>query len=186
MDIEATATGLTYDDVQRMYPEVDMVRRELVGGKLYVTASPIPRHQRVVVRLMTRLHHHATRHGGEVLPGPIDVFFGPRDVVEPDIVFVGPDRLDQVEERFVRGAPDLVVEVSSPSTRRHDLVRKRRLYEEHGVPEFWFVDLDHDRIDEYRLGDRRYSDPVTFERGEALTSAAIEGFSAPVDEILGI
>jgi len=80
---------------------------------------------------------------------------------------------------------DLVVEVSSPSTIRHDLVRKRRVFEQFGVPEFWFVNLDAERIEIYRLVGESFADPVFVMRGERLTSPLLPGFELNVDQILG-
>ena len=185
MDIEPTATDLTYVDLDRLFPEVDLVRRELIDGELFVSPSPIPRHQRVVVELASLLLAHSKDHGGQVYPGPLDVYFTERDVVEPDVLFVTAEHADRIEDRFIRGAPDLVIEVSSPSTRRHDLVRKRGLYEAHGVPEYWFVDLDHDRVEAYRPSGRRYGKPTVVGRGEILASTTVPGFEVAVDEVLG-
>ena len=111
--------------------------------------------------------------GGLVLPAPTDVFFSDVNVVEPDVVFVRADHLKRVEKKFIRSAPDVVVEVSSPTTRRLELVRKRELYERFGVPEYWFVDLDADRIEVYRLEGSRYPAPMLFGRGQELESPQV-------------
>lgn len=81
--------------------------------------------------------------------------------------------------------PDLVVEVSSPSTRRHDLVRKRRAYEQAGVPEYWFVDNDAQRFECYRRDGDVYAAPVLVARGETVRSNSLDGFAVAVDDILG-
>ena len=83
-------------------------------------------------------------------------------------------------ERYVEGPPDLVVEVSSPSTRRLDLLRKERLYERFGVPEYWFVDLDADRIEAYRLADHRYGAPTVYEHDDVAAASVLDGFSVAV------
>src|SRR5439155_14980562 len=139
----------TYDDLQS-FPE-DNLRREIIDGELIVTAAPATRHQRVVVELVVRLHEYARANGGQVLPAPTDVFFSDTNVVEPDVIFIPPEHLARMEKRFIRSAPDLVIEVSSPSTRRLELIRKRELYERFGVPEYWCIDLDADRAEVYRL-----------------------------------
>ena len=185
MVTEPRTSGLTYEELLEMFPDEDGVRRELIEGDLIVTPSPIPRHQQVVGRLFVLLFNHAQKHGGEALMGPLDVLFSDRNVVEPDVLYLLPQNLDKLEERFVRSAPDLVVEVSSPSTRRFDLGRKKELYERHRVPEYWFVDLVADRVEVYRLEAGRYGDPTLVERGEALTSPVLPGLQAPVEEILG-
>ncbi len=116
---------------------------------------------------------------------PTDVLFTKPDVVEPDVVFVAEANIAKVEEKFIRSAPDVVVEVSSPSTRRLELVRKRDLYERFGVPEFWYVDLEAERIELYRLTEARYGLPHLLQRGDVLESPQIPDFSLGVDYVLG-
>jgi Uma2 family endonuclease len=176
-------TGLTYDDLLQ-FPE-DLTRRELIGGELIVTAAPATRHQDVVVFLVTELELYRRQHGGKVLSGPVDVFFTDRDVVEPDVVFVRPENMARVEPKMIRSSPDLIVEVSSPSTRRVDQVRKRDLYERFGVPEFWFIDLEADRVEVHALESGSYGKPALRVRGETLESPLLPGLSLAVDELLG-
>lgn len=176
-------TGVVYDDLQT-FPD-DNLRREIIGGELIVTAAPSTRHQEVVMRLGARLLLYAEEHGARVFPAPTDVFFSETDVVEPDVVFVGEGNIAKVEEKFVRSAPDVVVEVSSPSSRRLELMRKRDLYERFEVPEYWYVDLDADRIELYRLSGGRYGKPLLLQRRDVLSSERVPGFKLPVDYILG-
>src|SRR5438552_2720039 len=117
----------TYGDLQA-FPE-DNLRREIIQGELVVTPAPAVRHQRVVGRLFVELSQYAKENGGEAFVAPLDVFFSDTDVVEPDVLFVSAENLARVEKQFIRAAPDLVAEVSSPSTRRLELHRKRELYE---------------------------------------------------------
>jgi Uma2 family endonuclease len=177
-------TRYTYADLEG-FPE-DNFRREIIDGELIVTAAPATRHQDAVVELTVEFHSYAKAHGGRVYPAPTDVFFSDSNLVEPDVLFVAVDRLAQVEKRFVRSAPTIVVEVSSPSTLRLDLVRKRDLYERFEVPEYWFVDLDGDRVEVYRLDPRgRYGPPVILSRGGRLESPLLPGFTMAVDRSLG-
>jgi Uma2 family endonuclease len=182
---EQKTTGLTYEDLCEMFPDVDNVRRELIDGELIVTPSPSTRHQDVVLELGARLLAHARQHGGRVFVAPLDVFFSDTSVVEPDVLFVRAENIAKVEKRFVRSAPDLVVEVSSPSTRRLELVRKLELYERFGVPEYWYVDLEADRVEVYRLTDGRYGAPRLLGRDDVLESPEISGFSIAVADLLG-
>lgn len=174
--------GFTYSDLQA-FPE-DNLRREIIDGELFVTASPRTRHQDVVATLTLLLGLYAREYGGKVLPAPMDVFFSDTSVVEPDVLFVRADHLEKVEYGFVRSAPDLVVEVSSPSTRKLELARKRDLFERFGVPEYWYVDLEADLIQVYRL-DEGYGVARVFGRGDTIEAASVPGFLASVEEILG-
>ena len=176
-------TGLVYEDLRR-FPD-DNLRRELIDGELIVTPAPTTRHQDVVAFLTTELALYARERGGKVLPAPTDVFFSDRDVVEPDVLFVTHAHLDRVELPFVRGAPDVVVEVASPSTRRLELVRKRELYERYRVGEYWYVDLDAERIEVYRLEGDRYAAPVILGRERRLESPLLPGFAVDVGEVIG-
>jgi Uma2 family endonuclease len=174
-------TGLTYADLER-FPE-DQLRREIIDGELFVTAAPAIRHQIVVAFLTAELVMYQRTHGGIALPAPTDVFFNETNVVEPDVIFVRADHIDRAETRFVRSAPDLVVEVSSPSTRHTDLIRKRDLFERFGVLEYWFVDLDSDAVLVHRLVDGRYGEAIAFATGTRLDSTALDGFSLSLDDL---
>ncbi len=175
-------TGLAYEDLRR-FPD-DNVRRELIEGELIVTPAPSTRHQDAVAFLTTELMLYARAHGGKVLPAPTDVYLSDRDVVEPDVLFVTRAHLDRVELPFVRGAPDVVVEVASPSTRRLELVRKRELYERYGVGEYWYVDLDAERIEVYRLEGERYPTPIILGRGDPLEPPFMPGFAVDVADMI--
>ncbi|MGH9260812.1 MAG: Uma2 family endonuclease [Acidimicrobiales bacterium] len=141
----------TVDDVRAM-PD-DGRRYEVIGGELFVTPAPSPRHQTVLGRLYVALFTYVERHGlGRVWVAPLDVVLGPMTLVEPDILFVRAARLVVVTERDVAGAPDLAIEVLSPSTVRTDRGRKRALYQEQGVGEYWVVDPEEGAVEIWRPG----------------------------------
>ncbi|MBA2319078.1 MAG: Uma2 family endonuclease [Euzebyales bacterium] len=177
------ATGLTYADLLAL-PESG-VRRELVDGRLIMSPSPSPDHQEVAIRLIRLLSDHADAHGGKVFTAPLDIFFTDGRVLQPDVCYLGPARLGQVQGRRLVAPPDLIVEVSSPSTRTHDLVVKRALYEAGGVPEFWLVDLEAQRVEAYRHDGRGYRQPRLVGRGESLRADALPGAALLVDDVLG-
>lgn len=171
-----------YDDLAD-FPD-DGLRRELIDGELIVSPSPITRHQRVVAFLTTELVLWCREHGGEAFPAPLNVKFSERTVLEPDVLLLTAEQVSG-DERFIDLPPTLVVEVSSPSTRHTDLVRKRRVYEREACREFWFVDLDADRVEVYTLDGGAYGSPRILERGSRLTTAVLEGFDVAVDDLLG-
>jgi Uma2 family endonuclease len=131
-------TVLTYDDLQAV-PE-DGLRRELIGGDLYVSPAPSPLHQRVVGAILVALHTYARSQGGEAFTSPIDVVFSPTDVAEPDVLYLRPERLGLIGPKNIQGAPSLVVEVISPSSSDVDPGPKLKMYGKHAVPEYWIVD----------------------------------------------
>ena len=180
MSTERT-TGLTYDDLLEMFPEETNQRVQLIGGELIVAPAPTLRHQSVVIRLGSALVVYQGRHGGLAATAP-DLLVTPSDSLQPDVLFF---RNQPPPDHPVTVVPDLVVEVSSPGTRGDDLGRKKHLYEQFGVPEYWFVDLRADLIQVFRLSQGRYDPPSTFGRADTLESDALPGFTAPVAEILG-
>jgi Uma2 family endonuclease len=133
-----TRTILTYDGMQAS-PD-DGLRRELLGGELYVSPAPSPAHQSVVTKLIVTLGAYASRHGGQVFPSPIDVVFSQVDATQPDVIYLAPDRLSLIGAKYIQGAPSLVVEVLSPSSSDVDPGRKLETYARYGVPEYWIVD----------------------------------------------
>src|SRR5439155_25047056 len=102
-----------------------------------------------------------------------------------EVIFWRAARWDGVKGGYVRAAAGLVVEVSSPSTRGRDVTKKRELYARFGVPEYWFVDLDADRVEVYRLAGDRFEGPAMVGRDGILEPPGMPGFSLSVDELLG-
>ncbi len=182
MATQPKTTGLTYEDL-RAFPD-DNLRREIIDGELFVTPSPIRRHQAVVVKLAAALLAYAERHGGDLYPAPMDVFFSDTNVVEPDVLYVRPGRLEGTDEAKVVVPPDLVVEVSSPTTRRRDLTLKKELYERFGVAEYWFVDIEAERVEAYRLREGRYGPPEILRSADILTSPVLPDFAFDLSTIL--
>ena len=112
---------------------------------------------------------------GRVFLSPFDVVFSFHDVVEPDLVFVAPDQLDILTDKNVQGAPALVVEILSPSTRKRDERIKHRLYERTGVREYWLVDPELNVITIYR----RAADG-SFPRAAELTATGLDTLETPL------
>ena len=114
---------------------------------------------------------------------PFDVVLSDVDVVQPDLLFVSRERSHIVTAANVRGAPDLVVEIRSPSTASRDWTIKRGLYAKYGVREYWVVDPDAQRIVVMLLDEGRLEEVSTYGMGDALTSPTLEGFSVDLDDI---
>ena len=129
----------TYDDYAAL-PD-DGKRYELLAGELYVVPAPNLSHQDVAKRLFRKLDKFFEGNNlGEVFFAPLDVIFGLHDVAEPDILVVTDP--SQFSTRGIEGPPALVVEILSPSNRKHDLVTKARRYLELRVEHYWIVDPD--------------------------------------------
>lgn len=143
------AGRLTWRDLWRT-PD-DGKRYEIIDGVLYVSPAPVPLHQRVLRALFVVLNRHVTRHRlGEVFFAPIGIVLEIPSAVQPDLVFIAERQGDIVKEKAVFGAPDLLVEVLSPSTERRDRSLKRRTYERCGVPHYCVVDPRRRRLQVWR------------------------------------
>ena len=116
-------------------------------------------------------------------PAPFDVVFTNHDVVQPDVIFVSNDRIDIITPDNIQGAPDLVIEVLSPSTAHRDRTFKRALYARHGVREFWLVDTDAHTIEVLLLGASGYETVGIFGAGQTLTSPTLTDFNLNTDEV---
>jgi Uma2 family endonuclease len=152
--VNAAPSRVSFADLEG-WPE-DGRRYELYDGEVYVVPSPIPLHQMVSARLHLALEEHTRAHGGVVLYAPLDIVLTDFDVVQPDLLLFTADRAHLVNPRKVtRHAPDLAVEILSPSTSWNDRGRKLRLLAQHAVREYWLVDPDAVTIEVYRLLDDR-------------------------------
>ncbi|MEX1164392.1 MAG: Uma2 family endonuclease [Nitriliruptor sp.] len=164
------------------FPEKDGHRYEIIDGVLFVSAAPRAFHEWSVGQVFAHLNDWTRVHGGWALPGG-NVDLADDTHLEPDVIFLAPGR--PLPDELAHTDPDLVVEVSSPSTRSYDTGIKRARYARSGVPESWFVDLDQQRIEVSRLeGDRWYGDPVILEVDDRLTSPSLPGFAVPVRDLV--
>jgi Uma2 family endonuclease len=176
---------LTYDDFL-LFPD-DGKRHELIDGEHYVTPSPARKHQKIAWNLNGLLWIYLQNHPvGDAFGAPFDVVFSHFDVVEPDLLFVSAERRAKViTDQNVQGAPDLVVEIGSPSTRKRDETIKRLLYERFGVREYWVIDPELDAIKVYRRVGERYERvaELTLEAGDTLTSPLLPALDLPLSKI---
>ncbi len=119
----------------------DGKRYEIVSGVLYMSPSPSGPHQDAALEIASYLRAHVKLTGlGLVRMAPFDVILPTGDVVQPDVLVVLNEHLDKVTDKFILGAPDLVVEIASPSTATHDRHNKLDAYARAGVSEYWIVD----------------------------------------------
>jgi Uma2 family endonuclease len=177
------AKKLTYEDYVRI-PD-DGKRHEIIDGEHYVSAAPFIRHQRLVVRLTHRLEDFIESHPlGEIFIAPTDVILSPNDIVQPDLLFISYERSAIVEEKNVQGAPDLVIEIHSGSSRRVDRGAKRRAYERWGVLEYWMLDPERKEADVCeRTAQGLLRQRALLSREDVLTTPLLPGLEIPLAEI---
>ena len=175
---------LTYDDFL-LFPD-DGKRHELIDGEHYVTPSPSRRHQAIVWNLIVRIGTYLESNPvGRAFGAPFDVVFSQFDVVEPDLLFISNDRLEVLTTKNVQGAPNLVVEIGSPSTRRRDEIIKRKLYERFGVEEYWVIDPEIETIAVFRHVGEHYQRvlELAVERNDTLTTPLLPHLTLPLPQI---
>jgi Uma2 family endonuclease len=176
---------LTYDDFL-LFPD-DGKRHELIDGEHYVTPSPNRKHQDVCGNLFYLIRTWLESHPiGRVYFAPFDVVFSEFDIVEPDLLYLSNARAaEALTAANVRGAPELVVEIGSPSTRKRDGTIKRRLYERAGVSEYWIVDPELDVIRVYRRTADSFdrASELSFEAGDVLTTPLLPGLALPLTSV---
>ncbi len=163
-------------------PEGD--RRELIEGEFYVTPAPNEKHQRCCGNL-----HYELRCFLDVCPvgrvyiAPFDVILDTHSTVQPDLLFVLTKRLGTIKLEGLRGAPDVAIEVLSPSTRFRDEQLKRELYFKYGSREHWLVDPDAETVSAYtRQPDGLEVWPI-FREGDLVSCPLLPDLSIPVSAI---
>jgi len=154
----------TLDDI---YALPDGERAELIDGQIYYMSPPARKHQKIAVELLNIIYNHIKAKGGTCEPyiTPFAVFLNGDDknYVEPDIsVICKPDKLN---DKGCNGAPDWIIEIVSPGSRKMDYYTKLFKYRTAGVREYWIVDPDKNRILVYNFesedtGDYNFSDKV--------------------------
>jgi len=180
--VQTERRKVTYTDLES-WPD-DGRRYELYDGEVYVCPAPTPRHQVAIGELYAHMRTYARRTGGIALFSPIDIVFTEHNVLQPDICFFQASRRHFVTpDKAIRVAPDVVVEVISPSTVWNDLGRKKATFARFGVPEYWLVDPHIDRIERYSHVAAEYERTLSVGPREQFESVVLAGFSCPIDSL---
>ena len=146
---------------------------ELLNGEVMVSPAPVPNHQRIVFRIAKYVKSLVPN--GEVFLSPLDIYLDDDNVVQPDVIWVAENSKCIVGDKRLIGAPDLLIEVFSPGTMVKDKKTKYKLYERHGVREYWMVDPNEQYVEVYSLENDVYSQKGVFVIGETFVSAVLDG-----------
>lgn len=158
------------------------VRYELYDGQPMAMASPSDVHQTVSGEIFRQIANYLMGKKCRVFTAPFDVrlFEQPGDnprtvdtVVQPDLMVVCDPK--KIDEHGIRGAPDLVVEILSPSTQRYDRLLKFNRYMRAGVPEYWIVDPDTRSVSVYTLEEDAYHAATVYVAGSTVPVSVLEG-----------
>ena len=171
---------LTYDDYANLLSDE---RYELIDGELILVASPNEKHQWTSKKLLLRMQLAEDMRLGRLYYAPFDVVLTEHDVVQPDLLFISRERADIITAANVQGAPDLVVEILSPSTARRDWTQKRELYARHGVKEMWLVDPEERKLWAMVLRDGNLEVAGEYGEGQSFTSATLGGLMIDLDGV---
>ncbi len=157
---------------------------ELINGEIIVAPSPVDRHQMISGSLYSVLKPQFNK--GTWRYAPADVYLDEVNVVQPDLFWISPENTtcQLVDGKYWHGAPDLAIEILSPGTTRQDRDTKYRLYERHGVREYWIVEAEELYIEVYRLDQGKFERQGVYGLGEQFVSAALNGLALQVDALL--
>lgn len=164
----------------------DGKRYEIIDGELYVSPAPVPRHQKISIRLVHYLYEALELSGkGELYAAPTDVIFDRFNICQPDLIYVARENVEIIGADAIEGPPDLLVEILSPSTRRTDVLIKSTLYARFGVRFYWLVDPDIDQIEFFRLEGGEYRQAGSVRAPGIAESPGFPGLMIPLDKVFG-
>ncbi|MBO0992575.1 Uma2 family endonuclease [Bacillus sp. SD088] len=162
----------------------DDIQYEVIDGQIYnMSPSPNVKHQAIAMELATEFRNQKC-----MVLGEMDVCLcGKRDVtqenewVKPDIMIVC-DKT-KIQENYISGAPDLIVEILSKSTAKIDKMIKFNRYQRAGVKEYWIVDPAHEIIDIYKLENNLYKHGGTYANNEVINVGIVDDLSINLKDV---
>lgn len=172
------AKPFSYQDYLKL-PSDSGCRYQVLQGQLLREPSPHFRHQWILGQLYKRLDSYfsQTDPKGAVAIAPVDVTLGELNVVQPDILYVPSERLDIIKGSRIDGAPSLVVEIISPTSRHKDRIVKMEIYLASGVEHYWLVDPEKEMLDCYMLQECTYSLAAAGKGAESIQHPAFPGLT---------
>ena len=139
----------------KSFPEGTLV--QLINNQIVMAAAPLDIHQLVLGEIFVELSIKVKRDKvGQTRVAPYDVFLSSKNVFQPHICFIANENLYKIEKDGLHGAPDLVIELLSPSTSKFDLDEKKDVYERYGVKEYFIIEPTSKSVDHYWLQDGAY------------------------------
>ncbi len=140
----------------RSLPEGTMA--QLIQNQIIMSPAPLDRHQSLSMEISAELFHHVKiKKLGTVRAAPYDVYFDHENAFQPDILFISNERKHLIDKDGLYGAPDLIIEILSPSTAKYDLKDKNDVYEQYGVKEYWIVDPKDSSVKGYSLNNGTFT-----------------------------
>lgn len=148
----------TLVDVYRLLPEGTPI--QVINNQFYMSPSPNFQHFDALDKITDALKDEVRKQqAGRVLFAPLDVFLGTTNAVQPDIFFISSSNIHLIKEDGIYGAPDIIIEVLSPRNKNADLIKKKAVYEQFGVQEYFIVEPSDKSVLSYYLKDGKYTEP---------------------------
>lgn len=180
--VDKSAKRWTYAEYSRLGEEQ---RYEILNGELLMAPSPDTWHQNWVGSLFRIVDTYVRqRNLGKVFLAPLDVVLDPENTVQPDLIFIGSEKLEIVQRPAVFGVPDLLIEIVSPSSVRRDRYQKKELYARFGVKEYWIGDPANRSLEILTLKSGQYELYCAAEETGALVSPLLAGLQFNLQELL--
>ena len=162
---------------------------ELIKGEIVVSPSPDVKHQRIAGTIYEKLLKH--KNVGEPFY-EIDIHFDGENVLRPDVIFIRNENKKIIGEKWIEGAPDIVVEIVSPTSSGRDFIEKKEIYEKFGVKEYWIVDPENKVIQVFVYNEKKekfelFSSANLEEKGKnIIKSNILENFKLNLNEIFEV
>jgi Uma2 family endonuclease len=189
--LPASRERITYAAFRQMeFDDDDNFYYELLDGELVIKSAPSPFHQRISLNIVRVLDEFVRKNNlGEVFYAPVDVFLDEYNAPQPDVLFLSTAKAHLVTVDGIQGAPDLVVEIISPSSVKLGRGQKMKLYERHGVAEYWLVDVRARSVEVYANAGNDFELHEVYvaerepERSVAVRSLVLPDFAMPIDAV---
>lgn len=172
----------TYQDYLDM-PD-DGKRYEVINGELIMPPAPYTIHQKISLKLEYELlKFNDKEKRGELFHAPFDVVMSDMNVVQPDILFVKIENLDIITDKNIEGAPDMIIEILSPSSGNYDRISKKEMYARFGVKEYWIVDPEKQWIEIYLNKANEFELKQRLDKKGEAKSHVLQGFQVALKDI---
>jgi len=183
-----TTPQTTYADYLKIVDKHPSKRVELLEGEVIMSPAPMPSHQIILRNLMRLLDKYVEANNlGDILFAPVGVRLAEKVIVQPDLLFIPQAKIsDLIGEQNIEGAPDLVVEILSPSTAHHDRHTKLLLYAQYRVAEYWIIDPDHKAVELYLLDGETYRVSGIYLTGDTVATGQFAAAKIQVDTIFAL
>jgi Uma2 family endonuclease len=160
---------------------------QLIEGELIMTPAPNPKHQLISGNLFKSIAMYVDeKRLGVLFYSPIDIYLSEDNAFQPDIVFISSERRHIIKDDGIHEAPELVIEILSPSTAYYDIKKKFMVYEKSGVREYWIVDPEMNTVEIYFNENGHFSLKAKLENKGEIESFILKGLRLTLEEIFSI